>query len=205
MTDIVNESFDIVAEGATKGANLVGKSYTWLYPWLIKIAAAIAVLLLGFAVVRLLKKIVHKILRELEINKLVKKYTKIKFDFEENIPPIFSYIIYLFAVVLALKLLGWGSAVLYIILALIAVIIIITFLLGVNEFIPNMFAGINIHRKKLIRIGDYIHVKNIEGTVNDISLIETKIITDSGDEIILPNTFLTQNEVVKKAHSQAEK
>jgi small conductance mechanosensitive channel len=79
----------------------------------------------------------------------------------------------------------------------ILIIIIISILLSIKDFMPNMFSGLFIHRKRFINVGDVIKVENTEGKVVHINLVETKIETNKGDIIYFPNSLLTKNKVIK--------
>jgi small-conductance mechanosensitive channel len=49
----------------------------------------------------------------------------------------------------------------------------------------------------LFKPGDVIKVKDIEGEVMSMSLVET-ILKVKGDTVYIPNSVLTKNEIIKK-------
>jgi len=157
---------------------------------------AIIIILIGFIVGRIVGKLVQGILHELELNTILGK-AGIKTSIEELIGTITSYFIYFVAVIMALNQIGITSVVLNILAGGAVVLIIISLVLAVKDYIPNLFAGIFIHQKRFIRNGDWIKVKNVEGKVTHINLVETRIETKNKDIIYVPNSFLTKNEVVK--------
>ncbi len=165
--------------------------------WMIKLIAAIAILLIGFVAARIVSKIISKVLQELEINRILKEQAGIKIPVEESISSLTKYLIYFIAVIWALAELGLQTIILYILLAVFLTILISFTVLAFKDFIPNITAGFFIHQKNLVKPGDVIRVKDIEGEVLSVSLVET-IIKVNGDTVYIPNSVLTKNEIVKK-------
>lgn len=54
----------------------------------------------------------------------------------------------------------------------------------------NMFAGIMILSKGRFRVGDQIGVQEVRGTVTDISLNSTTIVTFDGRQVLIPNQVM---------------
>lgn len=165
---------------------------------ILKIIVAIVTLLFGLVFGRFFGKLSKKILEELEINKILREQTRIKVPVEEFISSLISYIIYFIAIIIALNQLGLTTTVLWIILITILAIIIIFIILAVKDFIPNIVSGFFIYQKGLIKKGNRIKVKDVEGTVIDISLTETKIRTKSKDIVYIPNSILIKSIITKK-------
>src|SRR3989344_1247513 len=163
----------------------------------VSLVAAIVILLIGLVIGRFLGNVVRRILRELELSKILKE-ERVKFPLEEVLSNGVKYIIYFIAVVLALNQVGLTSAIINILLGIIFVLIIIFIVLAFKDFIPNVMAAFFIHQRRDIKEGDNIKVKNIEGKIIGINLVETKIKTKSGDTIYVPNSFLTKNDVKKR-------
>ncbi len=162
-----------------------------------KVIVAAIILLMGFILGRIIGKIVQKVLHEMEVDKIIKKAAHIKISIEEILSHITTYFIYFIAIIMALKHIGLATDVLNIVSWAIMIVIIISFFLGIKDFIPNVMAGFTIHRKNFIEEGDFIKIKNMEGKVIHINLIETKIQTKKKDIIHIPNSILTKNEVIK--------
>jgi small conductance mechanosensitive channel len=80
------------------------------------------------------------------------------------------------------------------------VVIILSMLLAIKDFIPNVFAGLFLHRKGFLKKGDNIIVKDVKGKIIYINLVETRVQTKEGDIIYIPNTLLTKSEVRKIKH-----
>lgn len=165
--------------------------------WMIKLIAAIAVILIGLVAARIISRIIKKILHELELNRILKEQAGVKIPIEEFVSSLTKYLIYFIAVIWALAELGLQTVILYIILAIFLVILVSFIVLAFKDFIPNITAGFFIHQKNLIKKGDIIKVKDIEGKVISISLVET-MIKVNGDTVYVPNSVLTKNEITKK-------
>ncbi len=162
-----------------------------------KLVVAVIIILIGLIAGKLLGKLIHKTLHEVELNKILKKAAGIKISVEEIISTFITYFIYFIFIVMALNQLGLTTVVLHMISGAILIIIIISILLSIKDFIPNMFAGFFIHQKRFIKEGDIIQVDNTKGKVIHINLVETKIETKQGDIIYIPNSLLTKKTIVK--------
>lgn len=162
-----------------------------------RIAVALLIILIGFIIGRLLGKVVQRVLHELEINRIMKKAAKLSFSLEKAIANFVKYFIYFIAIIMALNQIGIATTILYMLAGAIIIIVILSVFLGVKDFIPNFFAGMVIHRKKFINVGDTIRVKGLTGKVIHINLVETRIQTENGDIIYVPNSNLTNEEVIK--------
>lgn len=165
--------------------------------WMIKLIAAIAVILIGLVAARIISRVIKKILHELELNRILKEQAGVRIPIEEFVSSLTKYLIYFIAVIWALAELGLQTVILYIILAIFLVILVSFIVLAFKDFIPNITAGFFIHQKNLIKKGDIIKVKDIEGKVISISLVET-MIKVNGDTVYVPNSVLTKNEITKK-------
>ena len=163
------------------------------------ILIAIVIFLIGLVIGRLTGNFVKKILKELEINSIFKRATGVEANVSDKIGSFVSYIIYFFAGIMALTQLGLTTTVLTMIAGAVLVVIVLAFVLGVKDFIPNMIAGIMIYRKKLYSVGDYIEVGNTKGEVVNIRLNETEI-KFRGDFIFIPNSTVVKSrlKVAKK-------
>lgn len=79
---------------------------------------------------------------------------------------------------------------------------------GAQTTIANVFGSFSLLSDKAYKIGDYIiinqsvHEKPVEGIVEDINLRSTKIRTEDGGLIIVPNNIVA-NGVVKNLNQKA--
>lgn len=162
-----------------------------------KFILAVITLFIGIIIGRFVGKLLKRVLSEVELDNLIKKTTKIKFSLEDGISGFAAYFIYFITIIMALNQLGITTRLLEIISVAILIIIVLSVLLGIREFIPNVMSGIFIHQKRFIRVGDKVRIGEVEGKITKVSLTETWIRTKNGDLIYMPNSLLTKKEVVK--------
>ncbi|MBI4144873.1 mechanosensitive ion channel [Candidatus Woesearchaeota archaeon] len=157
---------------------------------------AAIILVIGFLVAKVLERLLHRILHGLELNRILKK-AGFRFPLEESIPQLIKYFIYVSTVIVSLNQLNLMGALVGLIAIVVILIIITGMVFGLRDFIPNFIAGIRIHRRGFVKEGDRIRVRDIEGEVRDIKLLETRIKTSSGDLLFVPNTMFVRNEVLR--------
>ncbi len=178
----------------TNSINILPKLLSGIFT---KLVVAVIIVLIGLVLGKILGKLIQKALHEVELNRIIKKAAGIKVSVEEIISTFITYFIYFIFIVMALNQLGLTTVVLHMISGAVLIIIIISVLLSIKDFMPNMFAGLFIHQKRFIKEGDILKVDSTEGKVVHINLIETKIETKQGDIIYIPNSLLTKKTVVK--------
>ena len=161
------------------------------------VLVAVLVLLIGLIIGHILGRLVQRFLAELEVNKILAKMG-VKFAFEETAGAVVKGVVYLAAIIVALSRLGVASFVLNLLLAAIIVSVIIAFLLGIRDFIPNFIAGISLHRSGVLKKGKRVRVQNIEGRVVEVALLETRLKTKKGDTIVVPNVLLKKSVLTIK-------
>ena len=160
---------------------------------------AFVIFLVGLVLGRLAGNFVTKILKELEVGKVVKKATKKKTKIERNVGKIVSWVIYIFAAIIALDQLGLTTPLLTWMGIALLVLVVLAFALGIKDYIPNLMAGFVIQTKSLFKEGDDVSVADVQGTVVRIGLVETEL-KNKGDHIFVPNaTFTEQKLHVKKS------
>tara|TARA_B100000315_G_C14435391_1_gene522160 strand:+ start:157 stop:714 length:558 start_codon:yes stop_codon:yes gene_type:complete len=178
-------------------AELFNTVQTILDPIVTKLLLALILLLIGFVIGRVIGKVLQKVLKEVEFDLLLKKTTGLEYKFTEILSKLASYLIYFIFIIMAMDRLGIQTIAFNIILGGFILLIFIMILLGIKDFIPNLIAGFFLHKKKFVQEGDKVKIGDIEGKIVNISTIETKIKTKKGDELYVPNSFLTKNEVLK--------
>jgi small-conductance mechanosensitive channel len=101
---------------------------------------------------------------------------------------------------MALESVGLTPFVLNTISAVLIIIIAISVILAVKDFIPNFIGGYTFRRKRLFKKGEKIRIGEIEGKIKKINLIDTYIVTSKNDLIIIPNSLFIKSIVQKKNH-----
>jgi len=171
----------------------------FLKPFYTRIIISIVIVVLGLFVGKLLGRFVKKVLSEIELDRFIKTATGVSLRLESLIGTFVTYFIYFVFVVWALENVGLGSIILNIVASGIVIIIILSLLLGLKDFIPNLFAGLFLHFKGIIKENDRIKFENVEGKVLRVDLVETRIQTKGKDIIYVPNSILVRTKIIKKA------
>lgn len=164
--------------------------------WIMGLVAAIAIAALGIILGTIMGKVVKRVLHEFEVNKVLKAQG-LTLPLEEFLSEVVKYVIYLVGIVWALAELGLATRIMEILLGVIFVLIAAFVILAFKDFIPNVVAGFFLYQKGMIKVGDYIRVKSVEGLVVAIDFVETRVKMKNGDVMMIPNSMLTKNEVVK--------
>jgi small conductance mechanosensitive channel len=97
------------------------------------------------------------------------------------------YILIFIGVFFALSKIGFNVSTLLVILGTIGFAIAF----GLQNFIQQIISGITILVFKYFNLGDLIKVKSDIGYVKQFNLINTTIMTNKGEEIIIPNNMIT--------------
>jgi len=63
--------------------------------------------------------------------------------------------------------------------------------LGASSFVAQVAAGLILTYTSTLRKGEYVRVGEHEGTVVEVGAFNTRIRTGLGEEIVLPNNFIT--------------
>ncbi|MBI5065949.1 mechanosensitive ion channel [Candidatus Woesearchaeota archaeon] len=176
--------------------------FSWLTArlgdYLSKIVVAVLVLLIGFMIGKFLRRVSQKFLHETDLDKTMGKLN-FKGSVEEFLSRTLEYLIYFITAIIAIDRLGLTAIILYILSGAILLFIILAFFLGIKDLFPNLIAGLVLLRKDKLKKGDKIQVGDVEGKVEGIDLVETRVRTKKGDLIYVPNSLLyKQNVVVKK-------
>ncbi len=188
---MVNETSTNVV---VQGVNFLSELFR---PLLTKFVVAVIIILAGLAIGRVVGKLVQKILSEIELDKLIKKATGIKSRLQELIGMFVTYFIYFIAIVMALGQLGLETYILHILSGAVLLLIVLSIFLGIKDFVPNVMAGMLIHRKGFLKEGDKVQYKDVRGKIIHLNLVETRIETKSGDIIYVPNSLISKTEIKK--------
>ncbi|MBI4149312.1 mechanosensitive ion channel [Candidatus Woesearchaeota archaeon] len=153
---------------------------------------ALIILLIGFIISRIVGKLVQGIFHELELEALLGKI-RIRFGAEEFIGTLVSYAIYGIAVIMALNSLGITRVVMNVLAGIAIVTILVSLILTLSDYVPNLIAGIMLRQKRAIAPGNMVKVKGLEGKVLHAGLLETRVETRQKDLVYIPNSFITKS------------
>src|SRR3989344_5214045 len=162
------------------------------------ITVGVVILFIGFALGIIVKKVVFKVLKGMELNKVMIR-VGISHDIERWISSLASFIIYLITFIFFMNYLGITSTVLYLIVGAVLMLLVLTFIVGLKDVIPNLVAWVVIQKRELIHEGRKVDIREISGVVEKIGYLETEIKTENGDTLYVPNSlFLKSKTRVKK-------
>jgi small-conductance mechanosensitive channel len=68
--------------------------------------------------------------------------------------------------------------------------------LGLQNIVNNLVSGVILIFERPFQIGDYIELNGKKGIVRDIGIRSSKLVTETGTEIIMPNGDLLSGEVI---------
>lgn len=157
------------------------------------IGAGVVILLVGFGFGLLVKKLARKVLKDIELNKIMAK-VGLTYNLEKGVPDIITYVIYLITVIIFLDKLLIKSVVLYLIAGAVLMLLILTFIVGLKDVIPNFVAWVLLQRKSKIREGSRVEVREIAGRVEKVGYLETEIRTDNEDILYVPNSLFMKSK-----------
>jgi len=154
----------------------------------VNIISSFLILVLGWFLATIFSNILKKVIKNIGLNKAFEKH--LKFTLEHNLSSIVKYALIAVAFVLALRRLGIPARVFYWTLGVIIVLTLIFTLLALKDLIPNFLSWIYITKTQKIKRGDTFSVKGVQGNVLRVNVLETKVRTEKGEIIFIPNTLV---------------
>jgi small-conductance mechanosensitive channel len=162
-----------------------------------KLLFAAIIIIVGFVVGRLLGNLVKHFLHEMGFDQLTRA-AGIKLSIEGLLSSVVTYLTYFVAVVMALDKLGINTFVFNLIAGGMIAIVLLSVLLAIKDFIPNVFAGFFLNRRGIVKEGDRVRIDDVDGRVAKVDLMEVKLETKRGDTIFIPNSLVIRKKVIKK-------
>ena len=145
----------------------------YVIPWGIKFAAAIAIFIIGRIIA---KWIVHTI-------KKVMTKAKVEMALRDFIGSIFQTILTVIVIIAALEQLGVDTTSVLAVFAAAGLAVGLAF----KDSLSNFAAGIMLIMFKPFKLGDYVETAGVSGTIDNINIFNTIILTVDNREIIIPN------------------
>jgi len=176
-----------------------------LFPGLnpLTLASAVLTLVTGFLCGKFFSEFLSGFLKKYRDSLVLKR-----FDYDDLTAEFISftvrYSLYLISIFLALAQLGFSKMIIQVFAALTIVLFLVILVFSLKDFIPNAAAGLYLMRTKLIYEGDNITVDSFSGNVKRVDLLNTTIITEQGDVVIIPNSVITKKALLKKTLEEGE-
>ena len=177
---------DDLDDGLTFFQNLWEKLKNWFlsnggWQFLVRIALTV---IIGFLIVKLILSIINKIVARSKL-----KDQKLAGRFIYNIAKVALLVIYFIAV---LTVLGIDTSSLVAVLAASSLAVS----LALQSIMTNFASGMIIVGNKPFKEGDYISVGDYSGTVTNITLHSTTLVTPDNKVVIIPNSDISGGTVV---------
>ena len=165
--------------------------------------SALLIIVTGVLLGRILGKLTNKAISKANLNGNLRKALGIKTKPQKLAENFIKYSIIGIAIVAALIQIGVAISIMNFILIIFGGVLLISFTLALRDFMPNIFAGLYLIGTKKIKKGDFIKFKDFEGKVTKIDLLDTYLAMDSKNTMMIPNSYLMKNVVIK--HSKGRK
>ncbi|WP_297986555.1 mechanosensitive ion channel domain-containing protein [uncultured Chryseobacterium sp.] len=76
---------------------------------------------------------------------------------------------------------------------------------ALKDIVSSMFSGMLVSVDKAFKVGDYVTINNISGTVEEIGFLTTKVINDEGKKVYIPNQLIFSAPFTNTTASQHRK
>lgn len=76
---------------------------------------------------------------------------------------------------------------------------------ALKDIVSSMFSGMLVSVDKAFKVGDYVTINNISGTVEEIGFLTTKVINDEGKKVFIPNQMIFSAPFINITASQHRK
>lgn len=170
-------------------------AYNHLSQAVLRIIASLVIALLGLIFGSFFGKLTKKMLREIELDKFIKKDTKMRMlSLEKTLPNIVKYVVYLVAFYFVLEVLGAVTVALYVVLGIILLSIFLTLIMSLRDYFPNLVAGIILYKKNRFKTGDNISMGNTTGEIVQFTKTDVKILSKKNELFIIPNALFLKQE-----------
>ncbi len=155
---------------------------TFVLPWGIKIALAIAIFYIGRIVVAAVVKVAGKFMSARDMDEILVKF----------LSSILRWVLLLFVVIAALSQLGIDTTSLVALLGAAGLAIG----LSLQSSLANFAAGVMLIVFRPFTKGDFVEVAGTSGSVDNISIFTTTLTTPDNKEVIVPNGSVIGNNIV---------
>lgn len=176
----------LTAEAASGFNNVLGIIADFCLNYGLKILGAILVLIVGLYVIKLIIKLMEK-------SRWFKKIDKDVQGFSRSAAKALLYVI---LVVTIVAILGVPMASIIAVIASCGVAVG----LALQGSLSNLAGGLMLLLFKPFHVGDYIVTSGYEGTVQEIGIFSTALITIDNRRVVIPNAGLSNSSLVNVTH-----
>ncbi len=161
---------------------LINGLINWLATEGVKIVIALVLLVIGFSLSSYVAKKIQKAMTKREVDATLCAVTK----------NVLNYGLKIVVVVCLLGYLGIETSGIAAVISSLG----IAFGLAVQGALSNLAGGVLIILTRPFRVGDYIDAQGISGTVEDINIIHTTVVTNDQKTVSMPNGALANSNII---------
>ncbi len=187
----VMEQMDVTDVTPQKAINWLEQLVPILIDFGKKLIAVIIFILIAKKVISWLKKVLEKSLSHTNLDEGVSKFLLSLTNISLNA----------LLVIIAINMMGIATGSITAILGSIGV----TLGLALQGSLSNLFGGVLILIMQPFKIGDYIIAGSDEGTVTDIDIFYTKLLTVDNRKVVVPNGGLSNQSIVNVTNEEARR
>ncbi len=180
--EATNEVIESIHESVAKTSGLFGNAVTYLRKALPEIIVALVILITGILISKLIAKIVGKAVSRSNVNGSAKSF----------LVSLIKVILYITVVVMALSVLNVPMSSIITILGAAGLAIS----LALQNCLSNLSGGFILLFTKPFTTGDTIELDGSVGTVRDIGIFYTKMMTFDNKTVFIPNGKVTDAKII---------
>jgi len=153
--------------------NIDSLTTTYLIPWGIRVGFALLIFIGGRIVVSIIGGIVKKLLITAKMDEILVNF----------ISAIVRWLLYLFVIIAALSQLGINTTSLIALIGAAGLAVA----LSLKDSMQNFAAGVMLLVFRPFKQGDYVEAGGTSGTVKDINIFSSTLLTPDNKQVIIPN------------------
>jgi small-conductance mechanosensitive channel len=178
---------------------VVGYVWEWLVELVSEsvtdIALAAIVLFSGLVIARIASLLIDTGLRTVRFNEALREGFSIPFNVSGILSQSVLWSVSTITVLWALSIIGISALVISALAILAVIIIAFSIIIALRDLIPNIIAGVEMHRKGFFSEGDTVSLDGERARVIGAGMLETILERDS-IRIIIPNAMLLRREII---------
>ena len=147
-----------------------------------RIVPTVIILVAGFFIVKALMKLFDKILERSKLEKSLHAF----------LHSVMKILLFAILVIIAASSLGINVTSLVALLSVVSLAIS----LAVQGTLSNFAGGIQVLSAHPFKVGDYVEVNGVQGTVSETGLVYTKLITADNKVISIPNSEVSTSKII---------
>lgn len=182
--------------------NYYGIVVSVLEKWYTKFAEATPKLVVGILIF-LLILMLSSYLSKITVRIFHQFFPKSKDNSIVTLISIFKFLIILGGAFISFEIMGLGGFVMKFLGSLGVAGVIAG--VALKDLVSSMFSGMLIGFDKAFQVGDSVSIKGITGIVEEIGFLTTKIITDEGKKVYVPNQLIFSDPFINYSASSQRK